>query len=203
MLTLILIIDDHPFNWIISGITLAIANYLRPLGIVFILGIIVFWLIYRFIALPKIKLKSISKLCGFLIVYGLCMFAFNSSIKQTGLNQYGISNPDNNWKFVVGLNYHSTGRNTKHFIKFDRITNWPTRQKREKKVIKQNINHLNKHHLWLSLFIKKFWSMWSYPSNSLGFSLFYKNHSKRSFNFYYYSPLQSILFKYFWHFSVP
>lgn len=180
LLTFILLIDAKPFHWLAAGICLALGNVLRPLGIVFVAGIVVFWLIYRLWSAQSNWKSSIAQLLGLVAVYFLLLASLGSAIKLSGLNAYGLSNRDSEWKFVMGLNYPSSGTYSNEVRnKFDLSDSRQVMLKKEQQVTRQHVNYLNQHHLWLKLFVKKFDVLWSSPSNTLYFSLFNQNHTAR------------------------
>lgn len=174
LLALYMIINNHSYkNWILAAISLAIGNFFRPLGIIYFAAIIVFSLIYYIIANAKRGKRNFFRLLTFIATYFLLLAGLNWSIQVSGLNEYGLSNHDSSWKFVTGLNYQSSGT-YRRFIdkKFDLNVKRQEMQKQEEKVTRENIQYLNHNHLWLKLFIHKFNCLWSYPSNSLDYTLF-------------------------------
>lgn len=183
LLTWLLLLDKKTSSWILAGVTLAIGNMLRPLSLVFIAAIIVFALIYRFFNTTNNWRQGCLRLGGLLLVYLVITLSCGALIKQSGLNEYGLSNRDTEWKFVIGLNYPSTGSYSQPLVKeFNLKDTRKTMLKQEKQVTQRHIKYLNQHHLWLKLFIKKFFIVWSNPSNTLNFSLFAKNHSLKTVN---------------------
>lgn len=178
LLTFLCILQDHCIGWIAGGLSLAIANYLRPLGVIYVVGIVAFGVVYRLINLPGHRLKSLLHIVTFVMSYFLLFSGLSFSVKQSGLNEYGLRNRDTTWKFVTGLNYQSEGTKRK-FInnQFDLKSDRKTMQKEEKAFTRKNIRELNAKHLWIKLFIKKFNILWAYPSNSLDYTLFRKKYS--------------------------
>ncbi|UQS81924.1 hypothetical protein MOO45_06970 [Bombilactobacillus folatiphilus] len=179
LLTFILIIDERPFSWLAAGITLALGNVLRPLGVVFLAGIVVFWLVFRCWQQPDWR-KALGHLAGLIVVYWLVLVSLSSAVKLSGLNEYGLSNRDSEWKFVMGLNYPSAGAYDNAVRqKFNLHDRRQTMLKKEQRVTQEHIQDLNQNHLWLKLFVKKFFVLWSNPSNTISFSLFERNHSPK------------------------
>lgn len=180
LLSLTLILSDKNFSWLGSGISLAIGNYLRPIGIVYFCGIVVFIVIYRLIAIPQSYRQNLFRLLSFLVTYLTLTIGFSCVIQQVGLNKYGLMNRDSIWKIVTGLNYRSGGTNRLYITKqFKKTDSRKMMQLEEKKFVRHNISELNHQHLWLNLFINKFNILWSYPSNSFDYTLFRKNYSSR------------------------
>lgn len=163
-------------TWLLAGIFLAIGNFLRPIGVIYLAGIIVFEVIYSIIGDLKNGKQNFLRLLTFILTYFLLLTGFGLAVKATGLNEYGLSNRDSLWKLVTGLNYQSAGTYRK-FIdeKFNLTESRVEMAQREEEVTKENVQYLNHNHLWLKLFIRKFNCLWSYPSNSLNYALSRKN----------------------------
>lgn len=178
LLTWILLLNDNWTSWLAAGVTLALGNIVRPLGIVFLAGIIVFSIVYRILARSESWQQNLVSLLSLILVYFLVIAASGSLIKQSGLNEFGLKNRDSEWKFVIGLNYPSRGSYSQPLVKeFNLKDSRAVMLKQEKQVNQRHIRYLNKHHLWASLFLQKFFTVWSNPSNTLSFSLFDHNHS--------------------------
>lgn len=178
LLTWILLLNDDWGSWLAAGVSLAIGNILRPLGIIFLLGIIVFSIVYRIIAHSGSWQHNLFSLLSLILIYILFITASSSLIKQTGLNEFGLKNRDSEWKLVIGLNYPTRGSYSRSLVKeFNLRDSRAVMLKQEKQVTQRHIRYLNKHHLWSSLFLQKFFTVWSNPSNTLSFALFDNNHS--------------------------
>ncbi|UQS83170.1 hypothetical protein [Bombilactobacillus thymidiniphilus] len=179
LIAIILVLSPRRFNWLWAAFSLAIANILRPLGIVFLAGIIVFVVIYQLSKVKRTQLKAaISKLVGLIIIYFVTLLSASFAVKATNFNSYGLSNQDNPWKFVLGLNYESNG--TYSTAIKNQINPHADRKAclvQENRLVRQNIIFLQQRHLWCRLFIHKFFILWAQPSNTLDFSLFANNHS--------------------------
>lgn len=95
----------------VLGITLAIANIIRPESILYLLGVI----IYLFLNMKNkydIKKFFINTLV-ILATYIVIIQATSLIIQKTNINQNGLANKNTLWKFVCGLDYNSGGSYSK------------------------------------------------------------------------------------------
>lgn len=105
--------ENKPYRkWIISGVCLALGNVLRPIGIVFIMAICVFYLFSIFIYDDKktAVYRSIKKLGFCLATYFVVFYSICSILIVTNVTDTGLKNNNPNWKFVLGLNEKTSGR---------------------------------------------------------------------------------------------
>lgn len=105
LLTFYLIMQDKLWAYILSGVTLTIGCLIRPIGPVIVAGIVVFAILYTMFEKNKFNYRKPLKILLSLLIY-LALFSLAGwGIKASGLNAYGLSNYDPEWKFVTGLNY--------------------------------------------------------------------------------------------------
>lgn len=94
------------FKYFIVGFLLALANILRPEGIVFITSFIVYFVLM----IRKSNFKVIVKRCFVLLLtYFLVFNSCSYFLKVTGYSRIGLENKNFLWKFVVGLNHETNG----------------------------------------------------------------------------------------------
>ena len=141
---------------LLSGVALTIGCLIRPIGPVIIAGIVVFAVIYLSLENGKFNYQRLLKVFSGLLIYFALFSLAGFGIKASGLNAYGLSNYDTEWKFVTGLNYQSSGT---YSPDMDRLID-PSKPrkvmaKKEKTALHQEINYLNQNNKWLSLFINK------------------------------------------------
>lgn len=100
--------DKPKIKYLIVGILIAVANIMRPEGIIFILTIIAYLvcICYKSELFKNIFLKILVLLLSYTIITNGCSFAF----KSFNISKNGLNNQDPLWKFVLGTNYDSNGR---------------------------------------------------------------------------------------------
>lgn len=179
LLTFYLLLQDKWYGYILGGISLAAGCLIRPIGPVVIAGIIVYTLIYMLWKHHdyKTSLKVLLSLAIYLILFSLA----GVGIKASGINAYGLSNHDPEWKFLTGLDYQSAGTYSEDLNKLiDPNQSRDQMQKVEQKKLTSEINYLNTNHAWLSLFIHKTQILWSSRTLATDFTSFNLDHSQRT-----------------------
>lgn len=182
LLTFYLILQDKYWSYLLAGISLALGAIVRPIGPVIIAGIIVFAFFYKIISNNKFHLTQVWKLLITLLVYFLVFNSAGLLIKSSGLNQYGLSNRDSGWKFVIGLNHATNG--TYDQALFDEINIGKNNEQittKEKQIIKQEASYLTNNHQWLNLFQNKISTSWSGSTDALDFTGLNKKISNASY----------------------
>lgn len=160
LITLYLIMQNKLKYYILAGVTLTGGCLIRPIGPVVIAGIIVYALIY--LLLKNKDYHATLKVLLTLVIYFVLFSLSSWGVKATGINAYGLTNNDPEWKFVTGLNYQSNGT---YSPDMDKLINPDKTRKQMSKVEKaqlhKEIAYLNENHAWLSLFIHKTQGLWS------------------------------------------
>ncbi|WP_334329819.1 ArnT family glycosyltransferase [Companilactobacillus sp. HBUAS59699] len=181
LVTFYLIILNKYWSFALAGLTLGLGSIIRPIGPVIIAGIIVFGIMYLFISNNHLHLDAIWKLLITLAIYFVIFSGAGMAIKSSGLNSYGLSNRDSEWKFVIGLDYNSRGVYDQAMVdRFDLKDTRATMSKKEYSVIHENINYLNSNHKWLSLLWSKNSTLWAQNSTAMDFTGFEKIHSAKT-----------------------
>jgi len=154
LITFYLLMQDKLRYYILAGITLAAGCLVRPIGPVIIAGIVVFTLCY--ILLKDTNYQKALKILLTLVIYFILFSLAGWGIKSFGINNYGLSNNDPEWKFVTGLNYQSDGTYSSDMDKLiDADRTRAQMSPIEKNKLNSEINYLNGHHAWFKLFINK------------------------------------------------
>lgn len=181
LLTFYLIMQDKLWAYILSGVTLTIGCLIRPIGPVIVAGIVVFAILYTMFEKNKFNYRKPLKILLSLLIY-LALFSLAGwGIKASGLNAYGLSNYDPEWKFVTGLNYQSNGTYSPDMDRLiDASKPRKVMSKKEKAALHQEINYLNKNNKWLSLFINKVGGLWSQRTMATNFTGYNQNHSAKT-----------------------
>ncbi|WP_125566080.1 glycosyltransferase family 39 protein [Companilactobacillus insicii] len=181
LVTFYLIMLNKYWSFGLAGLTLGLGSIIRPIGPVVIAGIVVFAVMYLFISNNKLHLDAVWKLLLTLLIYFVIFSGAGMAIKSSGLNEYGLSNRDSEWKFVIGLDYNSRGVYDQAMVdRFDLKDTRNTMSKKEYSVIRENINYLNSNHKWLSLLWSKNSTLWAQNSTAADFTGFDKIHSARA-----------------------
>lgn len=99
--------NKNPYiKYTVIAVLLAIANIMRPEGIVFIFSIV----LYLILTIKKESLLSnFKKIINLVGVYFLIMTIANTLIINMGYSNIGFVNKNPLWKFVCGLNYETNG----------------------------------------------------------------------------------------------
>jgi len=184
LLTFYLLMQDKYWTYVMAGVTLAIGSIVRPIGPVIIAGIVVYALLYLFITKGKLNFAGIGKILITLIIYQIIFSASGMAIKNSGLNSYGLTNRDSEWKFVVGLDANSSGSYDQQMVnRFDLKDSRSKMSTKEHEIIHENISNLNATHGWLNLFWNKNATMWAGRSTAIDFTGFETKYSLKVSNF--------------------
>lgn len=184
LLTFYLIMKNKYWAYALAGVTLGVGSIIRPIGPVIIAGLVVYSLLYLLITENKFNLSGIGKILITLVIYEIIFSAAGLAIKNSGLNSYGLTNRDSEWKFVVGLDANSNGSYDQQMV--DRFNLKDSRDKmsaQEYQVIHENITNLNKTHGWVKLLWNKNETMWAGRATTIDFTGFETRHSLRMSNF--------------------
>lgn len=179
LITFYLIMNDKLWSYLLAGVTLTAGCLIRPIGPVIIAGIVVFTIIYIWFKNNNYKkaLKVVLSLLVYLVLFSLAGWG----IKASGINEFGLSNHDPEWKFMTGLHYQSNGTYSPDMNNFiDDSKPRKVTQNIEKNQIKKEIKYLNQHNLWLKFFINKTQLLWSTPTMATDFTGYNLNHSQRT-----------------------
>jgi hypothetical protein len=180
LLTFYLILRKTFPSFFLAGITLGLGCIVRPIGPVIIMGIVVYAIFFILFEKGKFNFKGLVKTVMLLLTYALIFYSAVFAIKSTGLNQYGLSNQDPQWKLVTGLNYKGNGVYTSDLdTKFALNGTRKQMNKQETAFVHEQVKLLNEHHGWLNLFINKLAILWSRRSMAADYTNFGLIHSPR------------------------
>lgn len=183
LLTFYLIMKNKYWSYALAGLTLALGSIIRPIGPVVIAGIVVYALLYLVIHEGKFDLSAIGKILITLVIYELLFTGAGMAIKNSGLNSYGLTNRDSEWKFVIGLDANSNGSYDQAMVnRFDLKTSRSKMSAKEYQIIHENIQNLNSTNGWLKLFWNKNMTMWAARSTTIDFTGFETIHSLKISN---------------------
>lgn len=149
----------HNYSWIFVGIILTLGDIIRPLGYFFLMAIAIYILLKAFLEMEKTnRIKATSRLFGVVIVFYLFHSLLSYLFIAAGVTQYPLIDRDPLWKFVLGLNYETSGTYSQadenHVMSIKYINQ---RQHEEWNIIKERIDDKKK---LLHLFYRKFSIMW-------------------------------------------
>ncbi len=110
-LAAVYILLSKRLNWavkgIVSGAVIALGNVVRPIGIIIIVALIIWGIIEK---ITNRKWLVMGSAILVLISYIFVSYGCSVLVKLTGINSEGLANNFPLWKFVVGLNYETTGQ---------------------------------------------------------------------------------------------
>lgn len=182
LVTFYLIMQDKLWAYLLAGVTLTLGCLIRPIGPVIIAGIVVFTIIYLMFEHGKFNYQKPLKVVLSLGVYLILFSIAGWGVKASGLNAYGLSNHDPEWKFVTGLNYQSKGTYSPDMERLiDPTKTRAQMSKKEKAALKEEINYLNSDKKnWVKLFINKTRGLWSERTMATNFTSYNLNHSAKT-----------------------
>ena len=163
-------------------IFLFISNLMRPEGVVILAGLFGTAL---FVLIMRRSLRGNRQmLLGIVItaaVYVVCSTAASWAISASGINQYGLTNNWQEWKFILGFNHETGGMysvaDMETFGKYHQVDTAPDvlaqALETEKQVVHDRI--FCSPHALLSLVLAKVQNLWVSPG--LGFSLGFVNRA--------------------------
>lgn len=184
LVTFYLIMKDKYWTYSLAGVTLALGSIIRPIGPVVIAGIVVYALLYMAIQNNQFHWKNLGKILVTLIIYQVLFSATGMAIKSSGLNSYGLTNRDSEWKFVVGLDANSNGSYDQGMVnRFNLKDSRAKMSHQEHQIIRENIQNLNANHGWLKLLWNKNETLWAGRAITIDFTGFETRHSLRVSNF--------------------
>lgn len=171
LVTFYLIMKDKYWAYALAGLTLGVGSIIRPIGPVIVAGIVVYALLYLFINHNKFNWSGLGKILITLVIYQVIFSAAGLALKSSGLNSYGLTNRDSEWKFVVGLDANSNGAYDQKMVdRFDLNESRAKMSAKEHKIIRENINNLNATHGWFRLFWNKNQILWAGHSMAIDFT---------------------------------
>lgn len=183
LLTFYLLMKNKYWSYILAGITLGVGSIIRPIGPVVIAGIVVYALLYLFIKENKFNWSGLGKVLITLVIYQMIFLAAGLAIKNSGLNSYGLSNRDSEWKFVVGLDANSNGSYDQQMVnRFNLKDSRDKMSAKEYQVIHENIANLNATHGWVKLLWNKNATLWAGRSMAIDFTGVETKHSLKTSN---------------------
>lgn len=182
LVTFYLLMTNKYWSYVLAGVTLAIGSIIRPIGPVIIAGIVVYGIIYMLIQNNKFDIHAVWKLLITLAIYFVIFTGASGLIKSSGLNQYGLTNRDSEWKFVTGLDYNSKGVYDQSMVnRFDMLASRSQMSKKEHKIINEQVNYLNESpKRWINLFWHKNSILWAQRTMATDFTEFVTIHSTRA-----------------------
>ncbi|AKP03300.1 hypothetical protein [Companilactobacillus pabuli] len=184
LVTFYLILKGSYWSYALAGLTLGVGSIIRPIGPVVIAGIVVYALIYLLIDNDRLNWSKIVKVVITLLIYQVIFSGASLAIRNSGLNSYGLTNRDSEWKFVVGLDANSNGAYDQKMV--DRFNLKDSRAKmsaKEHQVIRENIDNLNSTHGWLKLLWNKNSKLWAERAITIDFTGIETRHSLKTSNF--------------------
>lgn len=112
MLGCFLLIQDwnSKYRWIYVGLLFGLGNIIRPIGSVFLIGLVLFILFIQLRSYSKPQIwRALTKVAGVIVIFYLVQSLVSYSFIAGGVTQYPLSNREPYWKFMVGFNASSNG----------------------------------------------------------------------------------------------
>ncbi|MCM3629158.1 glycosyltransferase family 39 protein [Paenibacillus glycanilyticus] len=104
---------DSIIYWPLAGLAMGLGHLMRPIGIVYLAGASLFVLLmigqpWRD-SIKKQATATAGKLGIVIVVYYLVQLLASTTLISSGITQHSLSDGDNYWKFMVGLNAETNG----------------------------------------------------------------------------------------------
>lgn len=145
----------------LAGVFFAFGNAMRPLGLLILLAVGVFYVFYRLLFQHNNWGKIVHSLVFLLVIcgmYGASMTATNTVITSRGWSPYRLVNRNPLWKLVTGLSSESNGQFSSELgRKVSAVPIGEKRNKVERQIIKDEIKDKK---VVLNLFVTKFQYFW-------------------------------------------
>ncbi|TJY44525.1 hypothetical protein E5161_03880 [Cohnella pontilimi] len=159
------------YSWTWIGLLFAIGNMIRPLGTFFVIGFVVFALLFKLLpAENSRRVPILTRTIGAVAVYFIVSQIISYSFIYSGVTEYPFKSQEPYWKFMVGLNQQTVGgwsqEDTDYALKYKL---GEERNQAELKLFKERLQDKN---AVLSLFVKKFKMMWGSEDASVFWSLY-------------------------------
>lgn len=102
--------NNSKYRWIYVGLLFGLGNIIRPIGSVFLIGLVLFFLFVQLQSYSKTQIwKALTKVAGVIVIFYLVQSLVSYSFIAGGVTQYPLSNREPYWKFMVGLNASTNG----------------------------------------------------------------------------------------------
>lgn len=99
--------------WLLAGLVFGFGNLMRPIGIIFLAGVVLFALLEVWKKLREGRRRKAWRQAGMLLamigIYAAVQWSANASLQSAGVTQHVLSGGDKYWKFMVGLNAKTDG----------------------------------------------------------------------------------------------
>ncbi|MFC3800644.1 ArnT family glycosyltransferase [Cohnella sp. GCM10012308] len=100
-------------SWLWAGIAIGLGQLIRPIGVVYLSGIVLFALLEVWKKLREGRRRKAWRQAGMLLamigIYATIQWAANASLQNAGITHQALSDGDKYWKFMVGLNSETNG----------------------------------------------------------------------------------------------
>ncbi|MDG0812622.1 ArnT family glycosyltransferase [Cohnella rhizosphaerae] len=100
-------------SWLWAGLAIGAGQLIRPIGVVYIVGIVLFAMLEVWKKLREGRRRKAWRQAGMLVamigIYAAIQWAANVSLHNAGVTQHALSDGDKYWKFMVGLNADANG----------------------------------------------------------------------------------------------
>ncbi|HEX2927509.1 MAG TPA: hypothetical protein VHP38_14835 [Ruminiclostridium sp.] len=160
-----------------AAVSIAVGNAFRPQGVVIITALLIYLIMELISGRPfqKFKKNQLLIISAFLIVYLLLGKGFSLAARLTGVNENGLENNFPLYKFVIGLNYKTSGcYSLEDVVNLVYIKDKKVRDEKSLKTIEERLSDGRKVR---ELMVNKFERMWVRMDGSIdwGFKI---NESK-------------------------
>ncbi|MDI4646000.1 ArnT family glycosyltransferase [Cohnella hashimotonis] len=100
-------------SWLWAGLAIGLGQLIRPIGVVYLSGIVLFALLEVWKKLREGRRRKAWRQAGMLLamigIYAVIQWAASTSLQNAGVTQQALSDGDKYWKFMVGLNAKTNG----------------------------------------------------------------------------------------------
>ncbi|WP_217596388.1 glycosyltransferase family 39 protein [Cohnella sp. GbtcB17] len=100
-------------SWLWAGLAIGVGQLIRPIGVVYIIGIVLFAMLEVWKKLREGRRRKAWRQAGMLLamigIYAAIQGGANASLQHAGVTNHALSDGDKYWKFMVGLNADANG----------------------------------------------------------------------------------------------
>jgi 4-amino-4-deoxy-L-arabinose transferase and related glycosyltransferases of PMT family len=159
--------------WLLAGLAIGLGHLMRPIGIVYLAGIVLFvllmiWQQWRG-SIKKQAATTAGKLGAVIVVYYLVQILASISLTSSLVTEHSLFDGDKYWKFMVGLNAQTNGSWNKEDAAYTNQYSFGE-ERHQAELVKIRERLEDKGEL-IALFGRKLVIMWGSPDSSPYWSL--------------------------------
>jgi hypothetical protein len=159
------------YNWLFIGLCFGLGHIIRPLGSFYIVGFIVYIVLFQIVPLVKQVgvLPFFKRMVGVIAVFYVVQQIVSYSFIGAGITKYPLINQEPYWKFMVGLNQQSNGGWSQQDVQYsEQYELGEERNEAQLQLLKERLEDKSQ---LLPLFARKMAIMWGTEDSAVFWSL--------------------------------